>query len=68
MAAAVSVPLPAHALAMDVPRESDLVVNEFGDQGYCWTLTETERAHIATMLEIDGENRIQNCLLKHLAS
>ncbi|KAJ4151586.1 hypothetical protein LMH87_012276 [Akanthomyces muscarius] len=53
MAAAVSVPLPAHALAMDVPRKSELIVSELGDQGYCWVLTDTERAHIATMLETD---------------
>lgn len=65
MAAAISVPLPAHALAMDVPRKSELIVSELGDQGYCWVLTDIERAHIAAMLETDGENI--NRSLKSLA-
>lgn len=46
--------LPAHKLAMDEPAPSE-VVNCPDGLGYRWILTNTERAHIADMLNVDGE-------------
>ncbi|KAL4898862.1 hypothetical protein BDW74DRAFT_184286 [Aspergillus multicolor] len=44
--------LPVHNLLMDTPRPSEPVTASNGEQAYRWLLTETERAHIADMLDV----------------
>ncbi|ATY61386.1 RNA binding [Cordyceps militaris] len=45
--------LPMHNLPMDEPAASE--VFEYNNQTfYCWKLSETERAHIASMLNMDA--------------
>ena len=51
--------LPAHDLAMDVARESEVVPGEDGGHGYRWVMTDTERSHIGGMLNVDGEFRVK---------
>ncbi|KAK8142647.1 hypothetical protein G3M48_008448 [Beauveria asiatica] len=46
--------LPAHTLAMDEPSPSEVVKNSEGDMNYRWIMTDTERAHIANMLDVDA--------------
>lgn len=46
--------LPIHDLRMDEPAPSE--VFEYDNQTfYCWLLSETERAHVASMLNMEGK-------------
>lgn len=45
--------LPVHDLEMSEPAPSE--VHQFkGKTFYCWLLSDTERSHIADMLQMDG--------------
>jgi len=50
-----SASLPIHARAFDKPAPSEMVTGLNGAKAYRWVLTESERAHIAEMLNIDGK-------------
>ncbi|GIJ87966.1 hypothetical protein Asppvi_006882 [Aspergillus pseudoviridinutans] len=57
--------LPVHPLAMETPSPSKVITDDDGKNWYNWELTETERAHIASMLEttvpITRRANIMNC-------
>jgi hypothetical protein len=52
--------LPSHPLTMDEPPPSEMVKGAEGNVGYTWILTNTERAHISDMLDVDSELDIQS--------
>lgn len=49
--------LPIHDLVMSEPAPSE--VHQFkGKTFYCWLLSDTERSHIADMLQMDGKSKL----------
>lgn len=54
MTTLVPLSFPAHELVMDIPRPSEVVQLDNGPRGYRWVMTETERDHIARMLDVHG--------------
>lgn len=48
--------LPRHDLPMDEALPSEVIVDSDGIEGYRWVLTNTERAHIADMVQMNGKS------------
>ncbi len=46
--------LPIHDLRMDEPAPSEVFEHD-NQTFYCWMLSETERAHIASMLNMESK-------------
>jgi hypothetical protein len=40
---------------MEEPAPSEMVKGTEGQVGYRWILTDTERAHLSNMLDVDGK-------------
>jgi hypothetical protein len=50
--------LPLHDLPSDTPQESEVFLHEDARKIYAWVMTESEKQHIASMLDVpesDGE-------------
>lgn len=50
--AGVAVPLPAHDRFMEEPAKSKVVLGDNGTKGFVWKVTDTERSHMAEMLNV----------------
>ncbi|GIJ85069.1 hypothetical protein Asppvi_003924 [Aspergillus pseudoviridinutans] len=44
--------LPTHPLPLEKPSPSKIITDNAGKDSYTWKLTESERSHIADMLNI----------------
>ncbi|KAL2799748.1 hypothetical protein BJX66DRAFT_332795 [Aspergillus keveii] len=49
--------LPLHDPASDTPRESDVFIHKGVGKVYAWLMTESEKQHIATMLDVPDDDR-----------